>query len=28
MLINPSENLKDKRFWEPIRNMLLSVLKI
>ena len=28
MLMNPSENLKDKKFWEPIRNMLLSLLKV
>ena len=27
MLMNPSENLKDKKFWLAIRNMMLSVLK-
>jgi AcrR family transcriptional regulator len=27
VLINPSENLKDKKFWLVIRNMMLSVLK-
>jgi TetR/AcrR family transcriptional regulator, fatty acid metabolism regulator protein len=27
MLINPSENLKDKKFWLAIRNMMLGVLK-
>ena len=27
MLISPSENLKDKKFWLAIRNMMLSVLK-
>ncbi len=27
MLINPSENLKDKKFWVAIRNMMLGVLK-
>lgn len=27
MLINPSENLKDKKFWVAIRNMILGVLK-
>lgn len=27
MLINPPENLKDKKFWLAIRNMMLSVLK-
>ena len=28
LLINPSVNLKDKRFWEPIRKMMLAVLKV
>lgn len=27
MLINPSENLKDRKFWVAIRNMMLGVLK-
>ena len=27
VLINPSENLRDKKFWLVIRNMMLSVLK-
>jgi AcrR family transcriptional regulator len=27
VLINPSENFKDKKFWLVIRNMMLSVLK-
>ena len=27
MFINPSENLKDKKFWVAIRNMMLGVLK-
>lgn len=27
VLINPSENLKDKKFWVAIRNMMLGVLK-
>jgi hypothetical protein len=27
LLINHSENLKDKKFWLPIRNMILAVLK-
>jgi BetI-type transcriptional repressor, C-terminal len=27
ILINPSENQKDRKFWLAIRNMMLSVLK-
>ena len=27
LLINQSENLKDKKFWLPVRNMMLAVLK-
>ena len=27
MLINPPENLKDKKFWLAIRNMMLGALK-
>ncbi|MFZ0204051.1 MAG: TetR/AcrR family transcriptional regulator, partial [Nitrososphaeraceae archaeon] len=27
LLINHSENLKDKKFWLPVRNMMLAVLK-
>jgi hypothetical protein len=27
LLLNHSENLKDKKFWLPIRNMILAVLK-
>jgi AcrR family transcriptional regulator len=28
LMINPSVNLKDKKFWKPIRKMMLAVLKI
>lgn len=28
LMINPYVNLKDKKFWEPIRKMMLAVLKI